>query len=384
MSDGQPTPQPARLAVNVVEINPHAPRPFVFTETALCLHESIQRAGFLSDLYVNRADPRALCVVIGAVSPLLGPLQQLDPRKTIIFNLEQLASDSALAGAHYRQWLRNWLVADYHSANIEHLKRENGDAQEVFELPVVPGKSVLFRPELADDKCVDVLFFGTLTERRMRVVHQLEEAGLSVETVAGAYADELTPAIRRAHIVLHVHFYSTGLFPVTRFLQPVASGVPIVCETSEISSRSDWRQSGILFAPYDGLVAACTGLLRSPGEREKRAILTRQFAARLDFSTPFSLVLEAVAGRLATAHAPTPALLKQEFAPTAPADDEAMSNTEIEDLLAQEHDVLSPESHLAAPPVRIVERQLGQGRWGVWIVWLLVLFSLFTIWQSMR
>ena len=183
--------------------------------------------------------------------------------------------------------------------------------------------------------------------------------------------------------MLHVHFYSTGLFPVTRFLQPVASGVPIVCETSEFSSRSDWRQSGILFAPYDGLVAACTSLLRSPGEREKRAILTRQFAARLDFSTPFNLLLEAVAGRLATAHAPTPAL-KQEFVPTAPADDEAMSNSEIEDLLAQEQDVLAPESHLAPPPVRIVERQLGQGRWGVWAVWLLVLFSLFTIWQSMR
>ena len=35
-------------------------------------------------------------------------------------------------------------------------------------------------------------------------------------------------------------------------------------------------------------------------------------------------------------------------------------------------------------PVRIVERQFGQGRFGVWAVWLLVLFSLFTIWQSMR
>lgn len=371
------------LTVNVVEINPHAPRPFVFTETALCLQESIQRAGFMSNLYVNQADPRALSLVIGAVPPLLGPLQQLDPRKTIIFNLEQLASNSALTGADYRRWLRTWVVADYHSANIEHLKRENGDAQEALELPVVPGKAVVFRPELADDKSVDVLFFGTLTERRALIVRQLEEAGMTVEIVAGSYARELTPAIRRARIVLHVHFYSTGLFPVTRFLQPVASGVPIVCETSAVSSRSDWRRSGILFAQYDGLVEACRDLLLSPGEREERALRTQQFANRLDFTTPFALVLEAVAARLATAPAALPAS-PHELAPSAVAGDEALSNPAIEDLLAREPDALAPESHLQPPPLRMVERQPGQGRWGVWVVCLLLLLSLFTIWQSMR
>ena len=48
------------------------------------------------------------------------------------------------------------------------------------------------------------------------------------------------------------------------------SGVPIVSESCAISAGSDWTRSGILFAPYDGLVDACRTLLRSPEDRELR------------------------------------------------------------------------------------------------------------------
>ncbi|GAC1603032.1 MAG: hypothetical protein NVS3B2_07200 [Ramlibacter sp.] len=383
MSEPRPGSAPTRLTVNVVEINPHAPRPYVFTETALCVQESLQRAGFLSNLHVNQADPQSLSIVLGAVPPLHGPLEQLDPRKTILFNLEQLASDSALAGTDYRRWLRKWLVVDYHSANVDHLKRENGSAQEVLELPLVPGKSVASGFEPAQGKSVDVLFFGTLTERRSRIIERLDQAGISVETVAGSYANELAPAIRRARIVLHVHFYSTGLFPVARFLQPVASGVPIVCESSVVSRLSDWRQSGILFADYDALVDACAQLLRSPSERQERADSTQRFAADLDFATPFALVLDAVAARLARPRD----LVPVNAAPPLPDPDashEPLTDAEIEALLQRETGALAPESHVQPPPLRMVERQLGQGRFGVWAVWLMVLFSLWTIWQSMH
>ncbi|MDB5873599.1 MAG: hypothetical protein JWQ07_3041 [Ramlibacter sp.] len=367
------------LAINVVELNPHAPRPFVFTELALCLRDSIQAAGFVSNLYVNRTDPNGISLVLGAVPPLLGPLEQLDPRKTIIFNLEQLASTSAMAGAEYRQWLRKWLVVDYHSLNVDYLKRENGSGQQVLELPVVPGPSIVFPPGPPAGKSVDVLFYGTLSERRLQVVQRLRAAGVTVETVAGAYGDELTPAIRRARIVLNVHFYETGLFPVARMLQPVANGVPVVCETSAFSNLSDWSRSGIVFAGYDGLADACARLLRSEGEQRERALQAQRFAAQLDFATPFALVLEMLAARLAQ-RPPLP----RNAALAASEDGELLSTAEIEALLEREADALPPESHLQPPPVPLAQRQLGQGKYGVWAVWLLVLFSLYTIWQSMR
>ena len=64
--------------------------------------------------------------------------------------------------------------------------------------------------------------------------------------------------------------------------------------------------------------------------------------------------------------------------------DRPLTNEEIEAILAEEAEQLPPEPHVQPPPLKIVERQPGDGRFGVWIVWLLIVFSIYTIWLSMR
>lgn len=402
-----PMPPPGdapRLTIDVVELNPHEPRPFVFTEPALCLRDSIRAVGLGSNHRVNIADPDAPCIVLGAIPPHHGSLAQLlDRRKAMVFNFEQLGSTSGLASPEYLRWLRQWLVLDYHSRNVDFLRGLNGPAQQVLELPVVPSPSLRFQPELPAQSSVDVLFFGSANERRDALLRQLQACGLSVETVAGAYAQELAPAIRRARLVLHVHFYETGLFPVARVLQPVACGVPIVCESSVFSSGCDWSASGILFAPYEGLVEACQRLLASETERQRRAERARNFAAGIDFATPFQQVLEALHQRLASpspaaaALPPRPAAPPQPISapqpagpaqatplPVQPSPGDSLTTEEIEAILEREAAGLPPEADRPAPPLKLAERQPGQGRYGLLVVVLLLAFSIYTIWQSMR
>lgn len=285
------------VKLDVVELNPYAPRPFAFTEVALCLRDSLRLAGLQSDLHVNTSDPQSNCIVLGAVPPLQETLERFDPARTFIFNFEQLGSTSAIAGPEYLRWLSRWMVLDYHSRNVEFLRRVNGPGQTVLELPIVPGPSLAFRLDLPPEESVDVLFFGSLNERRTALLKGLEEAGLRVELVAGAYAQELTPALRRARLVVHIHYYETGFFPVARVLKPVADGVPVVCETSVFSAGCDWSGSGILFAPYGDLVDACRRLLAAQDEQRRRAQQTRQFASRIDFAGPLRTVLNALEQR---------------------------------------------------------------------------------------
>jgi len=412
------TPPSPRLTIDVVELNPYAPRPFVFTEAALCLRDSIRALGFTSDHHVNQGNPDALALLLGAVPPHLALLDQLDPRKTAIVNLEQLASGSALITPDYVQWLRKWLVVDYHSANVEWLKRANGEAQQVLQLPLVPGPSLVHPAPDVDDKSVDVLFFGSPSPRRERMIERLREAGVTVETVAGAYAHELAPALRRARLVVNVHFYETSLFPVTRILQPVANGIPIVCETSVFSRGADWSASGILFADYDAIAAACVALLRSDRDMRERAQRVRRFAAQIDFATPFRALVKAMALHMvqvpvaASTTAPRPVrparppqpeslLPPMPLAPPVPmaaqsaaaveqapalahdTDESPADTAEIEAILAREATRLPLEAHLQPPPIKLAEREPGKGRYGLWIVALLLVFSLYTIWQSM-
>ena len=372
-------PPSSALVVNVVELNPHAPRPFVFSEAALCLRDAIRAAGFRSEVCINRADVNALSIVIGALPQLPHGVEQMDRRKTAIFNFEQLGSTSAIATAQYRRWLRDWLVFDYHAANIEVLKRDNGPAQQAFEVPIVPSHSIALPGGDPSTKTVDVLFYGTLNQRRARILAELEAAGLKVERVDGAYGPELTPAIRRARLVLSVHFYEAALFPVARILQPVAQGVPVVCEDSIFSARSDWSRSGIRFAAYDKLVPACLELLRSPAEQAARARSAQGFARGLDFEQPFRLALGAMLRRLATL--PAVATPSELYACEA---EEGLSVAEIEALLQREASELPPESHLQPPRLSLVERQLGHGRLGRLAAWLLLGFSVLMVWQTIR
>jgi len=315
------------------------------------------------------------------------------------------------------QWLRKWLVVDYHSANVAWLQRANGEAQQVLQLPLVPGPSVVHPAPDTDAKSVDVLFFGSPSPRRERIIGRLREAGITVETVAGAYAHELAPALRRARLVVNVHFYDTGLFPVTRILQPVANHIPIVCETSVFSDGADWSASGILFADYDAIAAACIVLLKSDREMRERAQRARRFAAQIDFATPFRALVKAMAMRMVQVPVAVPATAPRPVRPARPpqpesmlppmplappvpmaksaavherapalpldADESPADTAEIEAILAREATRLPLEAHLQPPPIKLAEREPGKGRYGLWIVALLLVFSLYTIWQSM-
>jgi hypothetical protein len=351
-----------RPAINVVEKNPYTPQPFVLTEVATCLRDAIRAAGYPSEHLVNRIDPAAFSIVLGGAPGLEQELPDLDRRRCAIFNFEQLGSTSNLAGPDYRHWLRDWLVLDYHASNIEFLQRENGPAQQAFELPLVPSASLASAGD--EPRNVDVLFYGTMSERRGAVLRELEAMGLKVEVVAGAYGNELAPAVRRARLVLHIHYYASSLFPIARVLQPVVHGVPIVCESSVFSDLNDWSASGILFADYEHLAHACADLLDRPEEQARRARSAQDFARAIDFATPFEAVARAFEAL------PERAASMQEG---EGEHERLLTNAEIEAILAAEGSS-PPEADQPAPRLDVVKREPGQGTFGRWVAWLLIAF----------
>jgi len=278
--------------VCVVELNRHAPRPFVFTEAALSLRDMLRAAGYDAEHLVNEIEPDALSIVFVPTDGWEAALPQLEPERTVLFNMEQLGSESPWAQQHYVEQLAGWTVADYNTANVQRLRAVHREPARVHEIPLVPGASVVFAGDAIERPSVDVLFFGTPNARRERVFEALRQRGLSLEVVCGAYGSELTPAIQRARLVLHVHFYETRLFPVARMLQPLASGVPIVCETSVCPALSDWTRSGIVFADYEQLADACVELLADPARQLEGVRTSLAHLRRIDTATPLRGVVE--------------------------------------------------------------------------------------------
>jgi hypothetical protein len=210
---------------------------------------------------------------------------QLDPQRTFIFNAEQLGSTgSAVVTADYLRALSAWSVLDYHESNAELLRARFGPSVRVTTVPVIPGPAVEYtvdKPNPDDATSVDVLFYGTLNERRNRILDEMRSCGLAVEVVSGSYGQELAPALLRCKLVLHVHYYPSALFPMLRMLQPLARGVPIVCERSVFSRWNDWSESGMVLADYDSLAQACVDLVKDPERAMRSAAQCRSFAQTL-------------------------------------------------------------------------------------------------------
>jgi hypothetical protein len=305
LSSSRPEPTTPALDINrassiagtdgeftVVEVNPYAPRPFAFSDAAICLTESLRASGIPSRHICNAIPTRGAVVLLGWTPEWIEvnrPL--LDPSRTFLFNAEQMGSNSPLLTEAYLRELGRWSILDYHEQNSQAIERLHGKAARVMTVPIIPCEAVRHghpmnelvagqrhMPRSALPRPVDVLFYGSVNARRLHVLNELEANGLVVEVVNGAYGADLAPAIQRAKMVLHVHYYSTTLFPALRVLQPVAQGVPVVCETSVFSNWNDWSGSGMVFADYGNLVQACVVLAQSPGRAAEVARQCWDFA----------------------------------------------------------------------------------------------------------
>jgi hypothetical protein len=323
-----------RPVVNVVELNPHTPQPFVMSEVAVCLRDAIRAAGYASSHLVNAVDPAAFSIILNPFPEQATALPGLDTSRCLVFDPGQLASGSASPSA--------------------------------LELPLVPSRGLV--TPASQPKSVDVLVHGPMSDRRNMVLRQLSTMGLSTEVASGAYGHELAPALHRARLVLHVHSDERDLFAVTRVLQPAALGVAFVCENCVFPPMNDWSRSGVLFAPYEQLAQACADLLGTPAEMARRGESMRAFARTIDFATPFSAVLHALQARGASPSSPS-AQPVVALAADEPADG-PLSDADIEALLVREG-AMPPEAGQPLPEIDLVQRAPEQSRYGRWIVLLL-------------
>ena len=280
--------------VNLVEVRPNKTEPYVFTDLAITFKDVLISIGVDARHVVDTLPSNGINVVIGWTADWVSANKgKLPKKRTILYNAEQLGSESDLVKNDYVDTLLNYIVADYSFLNKETLVGYGKDPEEVIILPVVPTPSVRYKVAPATEGAYDIVFFGSSNERRNKMLDQLREDGMSAGHVSG-FSQKLAPYIKAAKIVLHVHYYSTNMFPAIRFLQPLAYGIPIVCERSVLPRDQGWDESGIVFVDYEDIPTECKKLLDDP--QRQRAIKAQytKFLRSVDVETPWKNLLKKV------------------------------------------------------------------------------------------
>ncbi len=230
-----------------------------FREVALSLQSGLRACGHSASTHFNTFDPRAVNIVLGA--HLLTPQQARSiPTGSIIYNLEQIGGAKLPPG--FYELASRYQIWDYSPLNIEQWRKINCVSSPVLaEIGYAPELRSIKRREEED---IDVLFYGSVNDRRAQVLRKLESAGLNVCSVFGVYGDARDELIARSRIVLNVHFYETQVFEIVRVSYLLANSKAVVTEHSpDLGSL----RNAVAAFPYDSLAEGCLSLLRDEARR---------------------------------------------------------------------------------------------------------------------
>ena len=191
------------------------------------------------------------------------------PIDAIIYNTEQVTPESHWLGGAYLNLLKSRTVWDYSERNIERLRAFG--VKNIALMPVGYVPELRRRPQIHED--IDVLFYGSVNERRAPILDALSAKGLSVVRLFGVYGAQRDAFIARAKVVLNLHYYESKVFEIVRVSYLLANSKAVVAECGvDTEVETDIRQA-ICGVAYDELVPACERLVadlparRALGER---------------------------------------------------------------------------------------------------------------------
>ena len=149
------------------------------------------------------------------------------PPSTIIFNTEQLWNGA-------ENWVeriiflgKKYLILDYSESNIEFLEIKGCVKLFKFEIGFHPKLNRISKDKKKD---IDVLFYGSLKERRKKILVKLVESGLNVKHLFGVYGAQRDEYISRAKIVLNCHHFKAKIFEIVRVHYLVNNNIPVISE----------------------------------------------------------------------------------------------------------------------------------------------------------
>ena len=233
-----------------------------FLELAELINYSLIEIGHKSCISFNKIEHKAKNIIIGAHLLDTKEIPHI-PIDTAILNTEQIYSDQTNWNRNIFAWAKKFETWDYSDRNI--IKFHEIGAPKVKLL------NIGYQPELRrilklDTQEIDVLFYGSINDRRRKIIDELSNSGIKVKTVFGIYGKNRDELISKSKIVLNLHHYKSEIFEIIRVFYLLTNSKAVVGEVNTTTTVDNHIKSGILPAKYEALVSTCLELLASPSK----------------------------------------------------------------------------------------------------------------------
>jgi hypothetical protein len=237
----------------------------MFLEIAELLSFSIQELGSESIVSVAEAKFSYKNIVISVFYE--EDLWTNLPEGSIIINTEPLFARGDKVGWSERliELSSNYAIWDYDPRNLQILTERGaknsqllkfGYQKELERIPCYPDS----------DRPIDVLFYGSMNNRRKDIFDQITSMGLVFKPIFGVYGHERDEFIARSKMVINVHFNELNVFEIIRVHYLLNNAVAVVPEISPSTSIEASYLNCLVGVPYFELVQRCISLKENPDD----------------------------------------------------------------------------------------------------------------------
>jgi hypothetical protein len=234
-----------------------------FMETAELVHYSLVELNLESSIKFNEIDPDRINIFFGFSLLDEKFINQL-PKNSIVFNTEPIYDINVPSRQKIIDFLSNYSIWDYSDQNINFLKSIGIINVKLFQFGF---QKELVRIPKNMKQDIDILFYGSLNERRISILNKLNTSGFRVEIANGVFGKERDLLIERSKVILNVYYYNQNTFDIVRFFYLITNSKAIVSEECLENAICKNYNSGIYSVPYDNLVDSCSDLIRIDDKR---------------------------------------------------------------------------------------------------------------------
>lgn len=244
------------MLYQVVLIQPPGhPHTAALMEVGETLAYGFRAIGLRSALTVNQFSPDGLNIVLGA-HLLTGRNVDLLPDNVALYNLEQIEPALFERFPDLKTLYSRHEVWDYSLRNIERLRPLNA---RLHHLPIGTCPEMTRIPP-APQQDIDVLFYGSVNDRRRELLRAVAASGLNLKAVFGVYGAQRDALIARAKVVLNLHQHAAHVFEVVRVSYLLSNRKAVVTEISPETEIEPELRDAVAGAPYEELVDRCREL----------------------------------------------------------------------------------------------------------------------------
>lgn len=196
------------------------------------------------------------------------------PELYVAFQMEQTVSSRWLTEQYQQVLERAFATFDYSLTNIGYFTGTGLSYRQMYYMPIayLPDYHAVADGERSD-KEYDVLFYGDLNNARRREFIDQIQRKYRVKLIGNLFGEALYRELRKAKVVINVHYYEGALLETTRLYECLSLGCLLVSESSVDIEQHEQLQDVIDFVEVgdtDGMLKRLDYWLQDDKRREER------------------------------------------------------------------------------------------------------------------